>query len=447
MPDLFITILLLIILIGFNALYVLAEFSTVSSRRARLTQLSDNGNSVARTILVIVENPTKLDAYVATSQVGITISSLILGFYGQAQLSPYLVPLFENFGDFSEAAALSVSATIVLIILTILQVLFGELIPKNLGIQEPERFSILTARPLRWSEWFFKPLIVFFNGSGILLMKLLKIDPSTEHGHIHSPEEISILIEESGQGGTISEDEYKLLTNTMSMREEMVKKVMIPRAQMLSAPETLSITEITSLVSNSPYSRIPIYKETIDNIIGIVHLRDLFCAKNTNKLSESISVREVIRPVLFVPETMQVKEVFSLLQKNQYQVAIILDEFAGTSGLVTLEDLIEEIFGDLQDEFDEDLPAIQVRSETQFAIQGDTSLDELNDLFGWKLSDEDVDTIGGLIANKIGRIPIIGDSVTINGLDFSIDKTIGRAVASVLLTTTKEVIQKYKSTL
>ena len=443
MPNLVITILLLLILIGFNALYVLAEFSTVSSRRARLTHLSNEGHALARTMLAIVENPTKLDSYVATSQVGITISSLILGFYGQAQLSPYLVPLFDNFGDFSEAAALSISATIVLIFLTLLQVLFGELIPKNLGIQEPERFSLLTAKPMQWSGWFFKPLIMLFNGSGILLMKLMRIDPATEHGHIHSPLEISILIEESGQGGTISADEYKLLTNTMRMREEMVKKIMIPRAQMLAAPDTLTVSEITSLVSDSPYSRLPIYKETIDNIIGMVHLRDLFCWNNSKNAPKEIQISEIIRPVLFVPETMQVKEVFSLLQKNQFQVAIILDEYAGTSGLVTLEDLIEEIFGDLQDEFDEDLPSIQIRSETELLIQGDTAIDELNDLFDWHLSDQEVDTIGGLISNEIGRIPTAGDSVTIHGLQFSIEKTKGRAVASVILKTTKEDIQKY----
>jgi len=443
MPNLVITILLLLILIGFNALYVLAEFSTVSSRRARLTHLSNEGHALARTMLAIVENPTKLDSYVATSQVGITISSLILGFYGQAQLSPYLVPLFDNFGDFSEAAALSISATIVLIFLTLLQVLFGELIPKNLGIQEPERFSLLTAKPMQWSGWFFRPLIMLFNGSGILLMKLMRIDPATEHGHIHSPLEISILIEESGQGGTISADEYKLLTNTMRMREEMVKKIMIPRAQMLAAPDTLTVSEITSLVSDSPYSRLPIYKETIDNIIGMVHLRDLFCWNNSKNTPKEIQISEIIRPVLFVPETMQVKEVFSLLQKNQFQVAIILDEYAGTSGLVTLEDLIEEIFGDLQDEFDEDLPSIQIRSETELLIQGDTAIDELNDLFDWHLSDQEVDTIGGLISNEIGRIPTAGDSVTIHGLQFSIEKTKGRAVASVVLKTTKEDIQKY----
>ena len=448
MPDLLVTFLLLLILIGLNALYVLAEFSTVSSRRGRLTQLALEGNSLAKSVLNIVENPTKLDAYVATSQVGITLSSLILGFYGQARLSSYLIPLFQNFGDLSEAAALSISATIVLILLTILQVLFGELIPKNLGIQEPERFSLLTARPLQWSGWIFKPLIILFNGSGILLMKLLKIDPSTEHGHIHSPEEISILIEESGQVGAISSDEYKLLTNTMRMRSELVKKVMIPRNLMMAAPHTYSVSEITSLVSESPFSRLPIYKETIDNIMGIVHLRDLFCWNNTEHNNNGDSnISEILRPVLFVPETMQVKEVFSLLQKKRYQVAIILDEYGGTSGMVTLEDLIEEIFGDLQDEFDEDIPPIQIISDTQLLIQGDALINELNAIFGWKLSTTEVDTIGGLISNYIGRIPATGDAVTIEGLDFSVEKTRGRAVAWVVLTVPEEIIGGYKTQL
>ncbi|MEJ2758206.1 MAG: hemolysin family protein, partial [Anaerolineales bacterium] len=282
MSDLIITTFVLLILIGINALYVLAEFSTVSSRKARLSQLAEEGHPLANHVLNIVDHPHKLDAYVATSQVGITISSLVLGYYGQARLSSYLIPVLQNFGDFTEAAALSISASIVLITLTIVQVLFGELVPKNLGIQDPEKFALFTFQPLKWSGWILKPIISLLNGSGVLLMRLLKIDPSVEHGHIHSPEEISILIEESGKGGTISKSEYRLLSNTLRMRDAMVKHVMIPRALMLAASNHLTITEIHTLVSKSPYSRIPIYQDTIDNIIGIGHLRDLFCWKNNN---------------------------------------------------------------------------------------------------------------------------------------------------------------------
>jgi len=440
MSDLLITFLVLVILIGLNALYVLAEFSSVSSRRARLTQMAEDGNLAAGHILEIVESSEKLDAYVATSQVGITISSLVLGFYGQARLSAYLVPLFSGLGDMSEAAALSVSATAVLIVLTLFQVLFGELVPKNLGIQDPEHFALLTHRPLQWSEWLLKPLIWLLNGSGIQLMRLLGIEPASEHGHIHSPVEIAMLIDESGQGGAISVGEYRLLSNTMRMREAMVRNIMIPRAQMLAAPSDLPVPELTTLLSASPYSRIPIYSGSIDNIIGIVHLRDLFCA-NVLEAQPGAGLAEMIRPVQFFPETIQIKVVFSRLQKAQDQVAIILDEFGGTSGMVTLEDLIEEIFGDLQDEFDQDLPQIQILSDTRLLILGSTPLEDLNAVLGLRLPSEEVDTLGGLLADKLGSIPEAQQTISVNGYSFTIHKMRGHAVASAILTTTPEVVQ------
>lgn len=444
MSDLIITTTVLLILIGFNALYVLAEFSTVSSRKARLAQLVDEGNPLASRVLEIVDNPYKLDAYVATSQVGITISSLVLGFYGQARLSSYLSPLLQNFGDFTEAAALSISASIVLVTLTMVQVLFGELIPKNLGIQEPEKFALFTYQPLKWSGWIMKPIIDLLNGSGILLMRLLRIEPSVEHGHIHSPEEISILIEESGKGGAISQEEYRLLTNTLRMRDAMVKHVMIPRAQMLAASNHLTITQITTLVSKSPYTRIPVYQATVDNIIGIVHLRDLFCWKNQNGEGLWEGLDQVLRPVLYVPETMQVKDVFQHLQKQHYQVAIILDEFGGTSGMVTLEDLIEEIFGDLRDEFDQDQPAVQIISDTELLILGSTPITELNNLLHIHLNTGEVDTIGGLLSVTLGRIPVLEDTIEVNGYIFTIQKMRGRAVSSVRMQANKKVVNMFR---
>lgn len=443
MSNLIITFLVLLILIALNALYVLAEFSAVSSRRARLTQLVEDGNQAASQILKIVENPQKLDAYVATSQVGITISSLVLGFYGQAQLSSYLLPLFSGLGNLSEAAALSVSATAVLILLTLFQVLFGELIPKNLGIQDPERFSLLTLNPMRFSSTLLKPLIALFNGSGILLMKLMGIAPSAEHGHIHSPEEIAILIEESGKGGAITDGEYRLLTNTMRMRESMVKNIMIPRAQMLACPEHHSLAKITERVSNSSFSRIPIYSKSVDNIIGIVHIRDLFCLLNSPS-NEKRTLREIIRPVKFFPETISVKEVFAELQETRNQVSIILDEFGGTSGMVTLEDLIEELFGDIQDEFDQEAPQILILGESGLLILGNTPIEEINALLGIDLPLGETDTIGGLISESLGRIPTINDRVTINRYQFIVHQMQGRAVLSTFMPATPEIIAHFR---
>ena len=288
-----------------------------------------------------------------------------------------------------------------------------------------------------------KPLIWLLNGSGVLIMRLLGIEPSSEHGHIHSPEEIAMLIDESGQGGAISDGEYKLLSNTMRMREAMVKTIMIPRAQMLALPVDLTLDEVMNQVSESPFSRVPIYTDSIDNIIGIVHLRDLFCA-NVFKHEPADSLQELIRPVQFFPETVQVKVVFSSLQKTQNQVAVILDEYGGTSGMVTLEDLIEEIFGDLQDEFDQDLPPFQILSDTRLLIQGDTPLMEINAIIDLNLPEDTVETIGGLVTAQLGRIPIQDQELVINGHRFIIHQMQDRAVSSVILATEAAVVQKFR---
>ena len=310
MPDWLSIPLIIFILIAFNALYVLSEFSTVSARRARVAQIAESGNKNAAYILSIIESPQKLDAYVATSQVGITLSSLILGFVGQGQLADYLAPLFANFGNFSEAAAQSISAIVILFFLSLFQVLLGELVPKNIGIQEPERFAILTSQPLRWSSWLFAPLIWLFNGSGILLMRLFRIEHSGEHGHIHSPEEIALLVEESGEGGAISHEEQRLLSNTLRMREAMVKQVMISRANMLSIPDTLTVEQAFLIISDSPYSRLPVYHETIDRITHIIHLRDLFCV--LRKDQHQASLEKYLRQLHLVPEFDESKRCFRL---------------------------------------------------------------------------------------------------------------------------------------
>lgn len=423
-----ITLSILLLLIALNALYVAAEFSTVSARKARLAQMVDGGNQVADRILKIVEDPNSLDTYIATCQVGITLSSLILGYYGQFRLTDFVAPLVENFGGFSTFAAESISVTVILVVLSIFQIVLGELVPKNVGIQYPERLATLTASPMQWSETFFKPLIWLFNGSGVLLMRIFGLKTNPEHTHLHSPEEIVYLIDESSAGGAIAPEERLLLRNTLQMRETIIRQVMIPRARMLAAPNTLTTNQLLKLVSESPYSRVPVFEKTIDNILGVVHLRDLLCLQINGKpgLSEI-----TIRPTPFVPETMQVKDVFSLLQKKHFQVAIVLDEYGGTAGMVTLEDLLEEIFGDLQDEFDRDMPLYQIRPNNRIWIQGDMLLQQVNRLFPFDLPENEFDTIGGMVLNIIGHVPIVSDEIRIGDHQFRVEKMSGRGVAMI----------------
>jgi magnesium and cobalt transporter len=212
----------------------------------------------------------------------------------------------------------------------------------------------------------------------------------------------------------------------------MVKQVMIPRANMLSIPNTLNVEQAFTILTDSPFSRLPVFNETIDNITHIVHLRDLFCALRRGE--DESSLNKYLRPVLLVPETMQVKDVFALLQRRRFQVAIILDEFGGTSGMVTLEDLVEEIFGDLQDEFDPSLPDIQVLSPTSVRVRGDLSLEELNEVLKTDFPEDRAETIGGLVMAEIGRIPNIHDAVDIEGFPIRVENMKGRGVTSVIIT-------------
>jgi len=434
----FITFLIILLLISFNALYVAAEFSTVSSRRSRLSQQVEQGNQLAETILGIVEDSKKLDAYVATCQVGITISSLVLGYYGQAQLPAVIAPIFSSFGNFTDLAAKSFSATVILVLLSLLQVLFGELVPKNIAIQYPEKLAIFTAIPMRWSGIIFRPLIWLFNGSGILLMRLLKLETSKEHTHIHSPEEIAFLVEESGVGGVLKNEEHRLLKNILIMRDVMVRKVMIPRARMLAAPITQTPMHLFSLVADSPYSRIPIYRESIDNILGVIHIRDLLCFIQQKR---EAGIQEILHSVPFVPESMLVKDVLSLLQKKQFQVAIVLDEFGGTTGMVTLEDILEEIFGDLKDEFDTENPLFQILPGNKVLIRGDMLIEQVNEFLNIELPIDQIDTIGGLVLNTIGYVPIINDEIEINGNKFRVEKMSGRGVAMVSFLASPKIIK------
>ncbi|MDH5506877.1 MAG: hemolysin family protein, partial [Anaerolineae bacterium] len=337
--DWLIVFSVIVFLIFINALYVAAEFSTVSTRPSRLAQKAKLGDQLAEDLLAIVENPRHLDTYIATCQVGITISSLALGFMGQSRIAEALSPLLVQYGDITDLLANSLSVTFILVIFSVLQILFGELIPKNIGIQFPERMALLTAIPMRMSIIVFKPLIWVFNGSGQILMKLFNLDISSEHTHIHAPQEIAMLVEESGAGGAINPEEQRLIKNTLKLRQAHARQVMIPRTKMLTAPDDMPPRDMLELLADSPYSRLPLYTGTVDNIVGVVHLKELLCFE---KFNDSPDIHSIMHTVPFIPETMPVKNVFDMLQNRRFQVAIVMDEFGGTQGMVTLEDLIEE---------------------------------------------------------------------------------------------------------
>ena len=435
------TVIVALLLI--NALYVAAEFATLSSRRARLAQMAEEGNPLAGLMLPIVEDPRRLDAYIAACQLGITLSSLVLGFYAQAELSPIVAPWLERLGISSGAAALSLAATVVLVTLTGFQVVIGELVPKNIAVQYPERLALVTAAPMRWSLLIFRPLIWLFNGSAQLLLRLFGIEPVREHVHIHTAEEIAILVEESGAGGVLDQQERRLIENTLWMSHASVRQIMAPRTRVLAAPVDAPYEQLFSLLASSTFSRLPLYAGSIDNVVGVVHLKDLLCLHAQTPL-EAVDVRQVMAPALFIPESMPADEAFALLQRRRNHVAVVLDEFGGTAGIVTLEDLIEEIFGEVQDEFDQETPLFRVLPGNRVLVRGDWLIEDLNELLDLHLPTAAADTIGGLVLSELARVPQVGEFVEVAGATLRVERTEGNGVTAVSLPTTPDQVERMR---
>lgn len=424
-------------LIAVNGLYVAGEFSVVSARRSRLAGMADEGDRTAGWVLNVLRTPALLDGLVAACQLGITLSSLVLGFYGQANILRLLTPWLQGMDAGSQVAVQSALSIGILLSLTGLQVLFGELIPKNVGLQYPEKTAIVTAAAMRWSMLLYRPLIWLFNGSAQIFLRAIGSQPVGEHAHIHSPDEIVMLAEESRAGGVLDREETQLLVNTLELRHEIARRVMLPRNRMLTASVDEPCDALLTLLANSPYSRLPLYEGDIDHIVGFVHIRDLLNLHYLRRLAapdqdmSTLSVRAQMRPVYFVPESLAAEEVLRVMQRQRQHLVIVVDEYGGTAGMITIEDLIEEIIGEFEDEFDRSVPAMELRSGDRLWIRGDVLIDELDDLLEVDLPTDEADTIGGLLVAQHGQLPVVGDVVEIGAAHFRIEEMefnrVGRA--------------------
>jgi putative hemolysin len=426
------------LLILINGLYVAGEFSAVSARKTRIIQAAEGGSRLARTLLPVLQDRHKLDSYIAASQVGITLSSIVLGIYGEQQIAPLIAPWIARLplGDAADAsthaAAAGIASTTVLIVLTTLQVVMGELVPKSIALQYPERTALTTALPMKWSaDYVLKPLIALLNGSGRLLLRLLGAPEGGGHTHLHSPEEILILAEESQRGGLIAADEHRFLQNVFRSGEMRAVDVAVPRTRIVAAEASRPVRDVIALAADSAYTRIPIYEGDIDQIIGIVHLRDLF---TLYRADPDASVDSIVRPVPFVPETLTTSVVWDRLNETQSYVAIVFDEYGGTSGLVTREDLVEELFGELQDEFDQEQALMTQVGAGRLSVRGDLLTSVLNDRLDIDLPHEQSRTVGGLVMDALGRIPEVGDEIEIDGVQLRVEAVDQRSATRVCVT-------------
>lgn len=415
-----IPVVVILVMVTFNALYVAAEFATVGSRRSRVQESADGGSRSAESLLAILRDPKQLDSYVAACQIGITLSSLVAGAYGQAQLTPVLQPALGGVGGRSAAVV------IVLVLITAVQVILGELLPKTAAIRYPERLAMATLRPMQLSRMLFRPLVAVFNGSAFRLMRVANLDADHTHAHVHSPEELAGLYRDSAAGGLIDASERDMLAGILNVDARVVREIMTPRPRLVTVPGSLPVDDALARIAAGPHTRFPVTDED-GEIDLIVHLRELFVHAGEQPAR---TVRDVARPVLVVPEMVTVPNLWRALRDEARHCALVVNEYGDVAGMVTLEDAIEEIFGELRDEFDEeDEPIVIVGGRV--SVRGDVLLSTLRDRFALDLDVADVDTIGGWLWHHLGRTPEPGDLVRPDpdGPAVRVDAMDGRAVA------------------
>lgn len=428
---------LILVLIAVNALYVAAEFAAVSVRHGQIRQLAQDGSAIAQRLLPIVDDTSKLDSYIATCQIGITLSSLVLGAYGQATVGVDLAFVLRTSAGMSAAAALSTAAIVVLITLTILQVVFGELVPKSLALQHSTRVALWTYYPMRWSQLLLRPFIAILNGSGNLLLRAFGGLGHGSHRHIHSPEEIEMLIVESSDGGLLEPEEQERLRQALHIGHRTVRELMVPRRLVECIDADTPLSEALDAAIASPYSRLPVYRDTHDNVIGLLHTKDLvgyMTSDGTPERERSNNLESLLRPIATVPSSVTGDELIALFRSQRSRFALAIDEHGGVDGIVTLEDVLDELVGAVADEFKGHHRSAEWLDDGRIRVTGMTRLDELSQWIGTGFEAQSSATIAGLILELLGHVPVPGESVTHERFMFTVEAMDGHAIASILIT-------------
>lgn len=417
-------LVLVILLVFLNGFFVAAEFAMVKVRASRIDTLVNEGNRKASSAKTVIRN---LDAYLSACQLGITLASLGLGWVGEPAIAKLLDSVLH--GLLPSYILHTISFIIAFAIITFLHIVLGELAPKTLAIRKSEQVAIMTAPGLIIFRKIFSPFIWFLNGTANRILKWVGIEPASEHESAHTEEEIRILMKESAKSGFIDNNELKLFNNIFEFADTSAKEIMIPRTEMVCLFTDTPLSESQEIVQREMHTRYPVCEGDKDNVTGFVHVKDLL--RPDIQIS---NITDLIRPIINVPESIQISALLKLMQKRRCQIAIIIDEYGGTAGMVTLEDIVEEIVGEIQDEFDEERPRIEKKDENTFSIDGLLHIDEVNDFFGLDIEEEDYDTIGGWIYSQIEIPPEKNKAIKYKDLcEFRIEETDHLRISRVLM--------------
>jgi len=424
-------LLAIIVLVLLNAFFVGAEFALVRSRRTRLEAMVRSGDRLAR---FAVRASSNISRILSASQLGVTLASLGLGWVAESTVGEVFEHLFANLPFAIEVSMrLTLAATVALIIVTYLHVVFGELVPKAAALNHPEALARWLAPPLLFFAWITTPFTYFLNKSSQAILHALGQEKAGSEEAVHSPEEIRLLVEQSQESGQMQAHDADLIDAVFEFSEKNAREVMTPRTALVALPVEATLSEVLNVVQESGLSRYPVYDESIDNIIGVVLAKDLLKLLAPRVNTDAFDLPSIMRPVHVIPGSREVEEVLADFKRLKEHMAVVLDEYGGTAGVVTMEDLLEEIVGEILDEYDtsEDAEAPLHTRAGDTLVPGSTHIGELNEHFTLTIPDEDYTTIGGYVFGVLGRLPVVGDRVVAGGAIFTVREMDGRRIESL----------------
>lgn len=422
--EIFITLLLIVA----NGFFVAAEFSLIRIRASQLELKAKEGSRLAAQALNVLH---RLYDYLSATQLGVTIASLLLGAVGEELFTKVFLDLLPRLGlNVTLGTARSIAIALGLIVLTFLHVLFGELFPKALAIQRPEAVSLALVLPLRGFYFITRPLTWFLSKASNILLGAVGVKPA--HGtEAHTSDELRLLLDQSKQSGEIQDSEHEMIENVFEFNDRMVRQIMVPRTKLAALDVNASEEQILETVFSEGYSRLPVYEGNIDNIVGVLNVKDLLPIIRRN---EPVELARIMRAPYFVPETKKINRLLRNFQRKHSVMAIVSDEFGGVSGIVTIEDIMEELVGEIQDEYDNEVPVVEKVAPDEYRVAAATSIHDANEYLPYPLPEsEDYETVGGLLNVVYGSIPEIGDVAVLAPYEFRILERSRRVIDLVQL--------------
>jgi len=410
----FLEILALLGLVLVNAFFVAAEYGLVTSRRTRIMELEHEGNRRARAVLRITADPPR---FISAMQLGVTVTSLAIGALGEQVLANKL--------DHVMASILAV--TVALLIVTYLHVVFGELVPKGVALGHPERTALAVSAPVRWFFTAARPLIWLLQESTAMILRAMGLEPPGAEHEAHSEAELRMLLSTSAEQGEIEHEEQEMLYKVFDFADKEVADVMVPRPEVVAIAITLPPEEALKAVLESPYTRYPVYRESLDAIVGVLHIRDLIVAMHDRGIVD-VDLETLVRPAYMVPETKDLGALLTEFRRTNQHMAVVIDEYGSMEGIVTLEDLLEEIVGEIEDEFDLPDETIERVDDDTIRIDGTFPIDDFNEQFDTGLPQDDYHTVAGFVFGQLGRAAEPGDSVDHDGIAFTVDSVEGQRI-------------------